>query len=197
MPILITLILLVAMPGVVLADASQGEFMGYLLGSDYQPRENTRRRTTTSGNLIVIAESPIKPQDIAEVSLLVTAETLTIGYIAASQWFRTENEAREFGKKYADLLRAKYPNWQFGRERMDNDMRIVEVNFDHSPYNLRMLLNENQRNGENLWRISMTLGWLPDTEAAQEWRSLARGQHATAQEAGRRKLLESADLRGL
>lgn len=197
MPILIILILLAAMPGVVLADAGQGEFMGYLLGSDYQPSESTQRRTTTSGNLIIVAENPIKPQDIAEVSLLTTAETLTIGYIAASQWFKTETEARAFGKKYADLLRAKYPSWQFGREQMDNDMRIVEVNFDKSPYNLRMLLNEVERNGEKSWRISMTLGWLTDAKAAQEWRILARGQHVTAQEAGRRKLLESADLRGL
>lgn len=191
------LAVLIAMPAIAIADASNGEFMGYLLGSDYRPGGSTRQQTTTSGNLIIVAEKPVKPNDISEVSLLVTAESLTIGYIDASQWFETEAEARELGRKYADLLRAKYPGWEFGRERMNNEMRIVEVNFDNAPYNLRLELNQDERDGENLWRFSMMLGWLPDAEPARKWRNLSRSQHVTAQEAGRNQLLENADLRGL
>lgn len=197
MLIRLILTLLVAMPVIVMADASEGEFMGYLLGSNYQPGVHTRPQATTDGNLIMIAEKPVKPNDIAEVSLLVTAETLTIGYIDASQWFETETEAREFGRRYADLLRAKYPDWKFGRERMDNNMRIVEVNFDELPYNLRLRLNEDKHNSKKMWRFSMTLGWMADAEPAREWRNLSRSQHITAQEMGRKQLLENADLRGL
>jgi hypothetical protein len=197
MPIRFILYLLITIPGLVMADASKGEFMGYLLGSNYQSGANTRKQTTTNGNLIITAESPIKPSNIAEVSLLTTAETLTIGYIDASQWFESEAEAREFGRQYVDLLRAKYPDWEFGRERMDNTLRIVEVNFDQPPYNLRLQLNESKRNGENMWRFSMTLSWIANAKAAQAWRDLSRSQHLTAQEAGRNQLLKSADLRGL
>ncbi len=32
---------------------------------------------------------------------------------------------------------------------------------------------------------------------AREWRNLSRSQHITAQEMGRKQLLENADLRGL
>ncbi len=191
------LTLLVTIPGLVVADASKGEFMGYLLGSDYKPDANVRQQATTNGNLIITADKPVKPTNIAEVSLITTAETLTIGYIEASQWFKTETEAREFGRQYADLLRARYPDWQFGRERMDNNMRIIEVNFDEPPYNLRLRLSEDGHSGENRWRFSMTLGWLTDAKAAREWRSLSRSQHITAQEIGRKQLLENADLRGL
>jgi len=197
MPIRFILFLLITIPGLVMADASKGEFMGYLLGSNYQAGVNTRKQTTTNGNLIVTAEDPIKPGNIAEVSLLATSETLTIGYIDASQWFESETEAREFGRQYADLLRAKYPDWEFGRERMDNSMRIVEVNFDQPPYNLRLRLNESKRNGENMWRFSMTLSWMTNAKAAQAWRDLSRSQHLTVQEAGRNRLLKNADLRGL
>lgn len=191
------LILLVFLPGIAMADANDGEFMGYQLGSNYQSGANTQQRETTTGNLIVIAEQPVKPNNIVEVSLLTTPETLTIGHINASSWFKTEAEARAFGRQYVDLLRAKYPDWVFGREGMDADLRVVEVNLDHSPYNLWLRLNENSRSGDKMWRFSMTLGWLPGTEEASTWRDISRSQHITAQKEGRKQLLEEADLRGL
>ena len=197
MPIRFILILLVSIPGVVMADASSSEFMGYQLGSSYQRGVNTEQRVSTNGNLIVTAENPIKPSDIVEVLLITTSETLTIGYIDAATWFKTEVEAREFGRRYADLLRAKYPGWAFGREKLDANLRIVEVNLDRSPYNLRLRLIEDLHEVEKKWRFSMTLSWLPETEDALAWRQISRSQHLTEQEAGRKKLLDNADLRGL
>jgi len=197
MLIRLTLMLLVFSPGIAMANANDGEFMGYQLGSNYQSGANTQQRATTTGNLIVIAEQPVKPNNIVEVSLLTTPETLTIGHINASSWFETEAEARAFARQYVDLLRAKYPDWVFGREGMDADLRVVEVNLDRPPYNLWLRLNEDGHNGENMWRFSMTLGWLPDSEEALAWRDISRSQHITSQEEGRKQLLEEADLRGL
>jgi hypothetical protein len=191
------LILLVFLPGIANADANDGQFMGYQLGSDYHRGANTQQRATTTGNLIVIAEQPIKPGNIAVVSLLTTPETLTIGHISASSWFKTEAEARAFGRQYVDLLRAKYPGWAFGREGMDADLRVVEVSLDRPPYNLWLRLNEDGHNDENMWRFSMTLSWLPDSEEALAWRDISRSQHITSREEGRKQLLEEADLRGL
>jgi len=197
MPIRFFLILLVFLPGAVLADASHGEFMGYQLGSSYPRGTDTRQRVTTTGNLIVVAEQPVKPGDIAEVSLLTTAETLNIGHINASSWFTTEAEAREFGRRYVNLLRAKYPGWAFGREGLDANLSIVEVNLDQPPYNLRLRLNKDSSNDKNVWRFSMTLSWLLNSEEALAWRDVSRSEHVTAQKEGRQQLLEDADLRGL
>ncbi len=197
MPIRFFLLWLVFLPGTVMADASQGEFMGYQLGSSYQHGASTRQRATTTGNLIVIAEQPVKPNDVTEVSLLTTPESLTIGHINASSWFETEAGAREFGRRYVDLLRAKYPDWAFGREGLDANLSIVEVNLDQSPYNLRLRVNKDSSNGKNIWRFSMTLSWLLDSEKALAWRALSRSEHITAQEEGRDQLLENADMRGL
>jgi hypothetical protein len=197
MPIRFILALLITVPGIVMADASKGEFMGYRLGENYQPGENFQPQTTTNGNLIITAEKPIKPDNIAEVLLFTTAETLTIGYIDASQWFDTELEAREFGRQYVELLRAKYPDWKFGRERMGNNLRIVEVNFDDEPYNLQLRLDENDHLGKPMWHFSMTLGWLSHAKEAQAWRNMSRSQQIMAQDDDRKQLLENADLRGL
>jgi hypothetical protein len=191
------LILLVSVPSAVMADASKGEFMGYQLGGDYKRTPATQVQTATNGNLIIKADSPVKPDDITDVSLIATAESLTIGYINAASWFETELEAREFGKRYVELLRAKYPSWSFGRERMNSQMRIIEVNFDGLPYNLQMRLSEGKQNGKAMWRLSMTLGWLFDAKEAQAWRNMSLTQQLAAQEDGRKKKLENADTRGL
>jgi hypothetical protein len=191
------LTVLIMMPGLAVADASNGEFMGYQLGGHYQSSENTRQQKNTNGNLIITAENPVKPGDIAEVSLLTTSESNTIGYIDASQWFKTEEEARQFARTYVELLRAKYPEWAFGRERMDSDMRIVEVNLDEPPYNLRLQLTEDEREQKSMWRFSMALGWLPDAQPARAWRTRSRDEHLATREGSREQLLKDADLSGL
>ena len=191
------LILIVLLPGIVMADANDGEFMGYQLGKTYQRGGNTRLQALTNGNLIVTAENPVKPGDIEEVTLVATPESLTIGHINAMSWFDTETEARAFGRQYVDLLRAKYPSWAFGREGMDTELRIVEVNFDRSPYTLRLRVNEDRRNGEDSWRLSMTLSWMVDSKEAEAWRKISQNEHITAKAEGRQQLLEGADLRGL
>jgi len=199
MPMLIRIILMlvIAMPGVVMADAADGQFMGYQLGSNYQRSTNTQVRVTTSGNLNITAEHPVKPDNVGEVTLTVTAGTLTIGYINALTWFDTETEAREFGREYIELLRAKYPDWVFGREELDANLNVVEVNLDKPPHNLRMRLTEGRQDGKILWRISMTLMWLPGTEEAQAWNNLASSQQLAAQQEERKELLDKADTRGL
>jgi len=191
------LLLLIALPGSAMADAGNGEFMGYQLGGNYKRTSVTHVQTATNGNLIVRADTPVKPDNITDVSLITTAESLTIGYINAASWFDTELEAREFGKHYVELLRAKYPAWEFGRERLDAQMHIIEVNFDRPPFNLQMRLNQAMQNGESKWRLSMMLGWLYDSKEARAWRNMSLTQQLAAQEDGRKQKLENADTRGL
>jgi len=198
MPLRIILMLVIAMPSVVMADAADGQFMGYQLGSDYQRSTNTRAQVTTfTGNLNITAENPVKPANVDDVTLTATAETLTIGYINALSWFDTEAEAREFGREYFKLLRAKYPDWTSGRDVLDANMHAVEVNLDKPPHNLRMRLTDGRRDGKMMWRISMTLTWLPGTKEAEAWRNLSQTQRMAAQQEKREVLLDQADMRGL
>lgn len=191
------LILVVAIPGVVMADANDGQFMGYQLGTNYQRSANTQVQETANGNLNITAEQPVKPADVGNVALIATTGTLTIGYINALTWFDTEAEAREFGREYINLLRAKYPDWAFGREELDANLNVAEVNLDKYPHNLRMRLSEGRRDGKIMWRISMTLTWLPDSEEAKSWNRLSRVQNLAAEQDERKALLEKADTRGL
>ena len=127
-----------------------------------------------------------------------TAGTLTIGYINALSWFDTEAEAREFGREYIKLLRAKYPDWAFGREELDANMHAVEVNLDKPPYNLRMRLTEGRRGWQD------DVAHIHDADVAAGYQrgggletTCRSTQQMAAQQEDRKVLLEQADTRGL
>jgi len=182
-----------------LADAGNGEFMGYTLGNDYQAGAATERRMTANGNAVIKAENPVKPANIAKVSVVTTPESLTIGFIDASQWFATEQEARDFGRKYYEILRAKYYDWEMGQERLNNNLQVTELSLVKPPYNLRLQLaeDEDETNETGQWRFSMTLSWLSDSKEYRAWNNMARTQRVAEKEEQRKQLLEDADLRGL
>ncbi len=187
---------LLALPTVVLADAGDGQFMGYELGTKY-PASSQEAAVTTSGNLLITAENPTKPADIVQVSLIATPASRTIGYIIAASWFGSEREARDFGIRYVELLRAKYPDWDFGQEKMDENFDIVEVNLNEAPHNIKLSLARDERDGRSMWRISMGLGWDRDSQESAVWQNQAASEHNAARASEHERLMDNADIRGL
>lgn len=187
---------LLVLPAAVFADASEGQFMGYELGADY-PVTPQESESTTTGNLVIVAENPVKPADIKQVRLVATPVSRTIGYINAASWYATESEAREVARRYVELLRVKYPDWKFGREAMDANLRIVEVNFDKTPYNLQLRLVPDEHEGQDMWRFSMGLGWQPNSREWLAWQDLSATQLSAKKSTERERILEDSDVRGL
>ena len=187
---------LLVIPGVVFGDANDGEFMGYRLGDVY-PTAARSSEVTTTGNLLIVAADPVKPANIDEVRLVATPKSGTIGYIAATSWHDTEEEARASGRRYAEALRTLYPDWDFGRELLDARLRIAEVNFDKAPYNLQLSLAQDKHQGRDMWRFSMGLGWQRDTEDWAAWQEKAAAERAAAQAGDADSLKDDPDLRGL
>jgi hypothetical protein len=196
MPIRLLLCCLLAVPAVAVADAGQGQFMGYRLGTSY-PATASNVEVMTTGNLLIAAEDPTKPADIAEVSLIATPVSRTIGGIIAASWYPTEAEARQVARRYVELLGAKYADWALGREVMDASSRVVEVNFDKAPHNLQVRLVRDEHDGRDMWRFSMSLGWNAASNEWRAWQDMAATEHASAKAAERERLLNDADIRGL
>ena len=196
MPRRFLLFCLLAVPGVAVPDANDGQFMGYQLGGSY-PTVPKVSEITTSGNVLIVAEDPVKPDGIDEVSLIATPETRTIGYIAATSWHDTEEAARANGRRYAEALRTIYPDWDFGRELMDARLRIVEVNFDKSPYNLQLRLVRDKHLGRDMWRFSMGLGWQTDSPNLREWQAQAASERTAAESSDAERLVDDPAFRGL
>ncbi len=187
---------LFALPAVAFADARDGQFMGYQLGTNFQEAAQSVEGTTT-GNLLIVVEDALKPADIEQVILVATPTTRTIGYIGAASWFATEDEARVSARRYVELLRAKYPDWSFGREVMDANLRIGEVNFDQAPYTLKLHLGQEVHEGQTRWRFSMGLGWQPNAKEWRSWQDKADSEQSSEKTAEDEQKLKDSDMRGL
>jgi hypothetical protein len=196
MPIRLLLCCLFALPAVVFADAGDGQFMGYELGAKYPTSPQEAARTTT-GNLLITAENPTKPADIDQVSLIATPESRTIGYIIAASWFATEDEARDFGIRYVELLRAIYPAWDFGQEKMDENFDLVEVNLNQAPHNIKLSLARDERDGHSMWRISLGLGWDGESQEWHAWQDQAATENIVTRASEHEQLMDKSDIRGL
>jgi hypothetical protein len=196
MPIKHLLYGLILLPIVVIADAGDGQFMGYELGTSY-PSAPKDSEVTTTGNLLIVAENPVKPGNINEVRLVTTPGTRTIGYIAGMSWYDTESEAREVARRYVELLRAKYPDWEFGREMMDARMKIVGVNFDMPPHNIQLRLDRDGDAPGKEWRFSMGLGWITDSKELRAWQEKASSERRSLRTLEQQKLMDESDMSGL
>ena len=196
MPIRLLACCLLAFPAFAYADANDGNFMGFTLGTEYTGKSDNVV-TSTSGNLLIETDDPTKPDAVQQVSVIVTPKSHNIGYIVAASWFPTEEEARAMARKYGQLLRAKYADWAFGRERMNANLDLAEVNFDKAPHNLQLMVVPDEHNGSSMWRFSMGLGWLDSTQEFKDWQALAVQEQASALSAEREAMIEDADTRGL
>lgn len=187
---------LILLPAIAAADAGTGQFMGYELGKDYTDSHQNSEVTTT-GNLLIVAEDPVKPASINEVRLVTTPGTRNIGYITAISWYDTEGEARAVARRFVELLRAKYPDWEFGREMMDARLEIVGVNFDNPPYNIQVRLDREDDSTRKQWRFSMGLGWITDSNELREWRRKASSERNSLRTLEQQKLMDESDTNGL
>ena len=192
--------MIAAAPVTVVADANDGEFMGYRLNERYAMTENTQSGPSLSGNLVLIAENPVMPADMGQVRLTTTLESRTIGFIEAAQNFADEAAAREFARKYYNLLHAKYPAWHIDTGRIqlnETTLMPTALNMDRWPYTIRMKLNETDTQNGKPFRVSLTLRYLFDTPERKAWNELARAEQNEQQQEDQERMIENADTRGL
>lgn len=118
-------------------------------------------------------------------------------YISAASWFATEGEARASARRYMELLRAKYPDWRLGGEVLDASVRIVGVNLLKAPYNLKFGLEQDLHEGREMWRFTMGLGWLPNSEEHRAWQETSNTEKSAESANEREQILKESDVRGL
>ena len=117
-------------------DATSGALFGYTLGDTYPMSDRTRiatRSPARSGLITLVADAPVKPDDINQVLLVTTPVSHTIVVIGVQQDFQDETSARAFARKYLDLLAVKYPGYEVelevpdrrGRLRFSDDYELV------------------------------------------------------------------------
>ncbi len=109
------------------SDARSGTLLGYTVGDTYPVSDTTRvlsRSPAPTQLVTLVAEDPVKPDDIDRVLLITTPVSSTIIIIGVQQGFADIDSARDFARKYLQLFAAKYPDSEADLEVMDRRGRI-------------------------------------------------------------------------
>lgn len=117
-------------------DATTGALFGYQVATPYPLTANTTivsRSAPPSRLITLVADQPVKPDDIEQVLLIVTPISHTITTIGVQTPFPDEESARSFAGKYLRLFSAKYPEAEAdlevigrrGRIRFGDDYELV------------------------------------------------------------------------
>ena len=111
----------------VASDARDGTLFGYSVGDTYPLTGATRvlaRSPAPTRLVTLVAEAPVKPDDIDRVLLITTPVSSAIIIIGIQQGFADIEAARDFARKYLQLFAAKYPDSEADLEVMDRRGRI-------------------------------------------------------------------------
>ncbi|MGD8921216.1 MAG: hypothetical protein PVH90_10335 [Gammaproteobacteria bacterium] len=111
----------------VASDARDGTLFGYSVGDTYPLTGATRvlaRSPAPTRLVTLVAEAPVKPDDIDRVLLITTPVSSAIIIIGVQQGFADIDAARDFARKYLQLFAAKYPDSEADLEVMDRRGRI-------------------------------------------------------------------------
>ena len=111
----------------VASDARDGTLFGYSVGDTYPLTGATRvlaRSPAPTRLVTLVAEAPVKPDDIDRVLLITTPVSSAIIIIGIQQGFADIDAARDFARKYLQLFAAKYPDSEADLEVMDRRGRI-------------------------------------------------------------------------
>lgn len=149
------------------ADAASGHLFGYSIGDQYPLDDTTRiavRGTPPSRLNRIVAQAPVKPDDIGQVLLITTPVSHTILKIGVQQPFQREEAARAFAGKYLRLFSAKYPAAEADLEVIGRRGRI---RFSQEYELVMTLLEGSQVKGtEEPWVIELLYQAQPDSPTA-------------------------------
>ena len=108
-----------------LADANDGEYLGYRLGDNFPVLKSTEVRNHIMGALIVDVDPGQQPHLVDSMSIYVSPTSSTIGSILGEWYFSSERAAKQFADRYLVTLEHKYDDWtRSGRSLSYEDYQL-------------------------------------------------------------------------
>lgn len=151
-----------------LADASDGEYLGFKLGERYSMPQGSVGKEHITGALMYAVDPGRRHQHMGSLSLYVSPKTSTIGSIFGGWYFTNERSAKHFLDGYLRSLENKYGSWKRRRSTLTNGEYQMWVDLEQkSPYVDHWPSQKN-------YRVSVALIFAPDSVPRSDW--LARVQ---------------------
>lgn len=116
-----------------LADANDGEYLGFKLGEKYSAPEGSVGRDHITGALSYAVDAHHRHQHMASLSVYVSPKSSIIGSIFGGWYFSSERAAKAFADRYTQSLENAYSNWKRRRNTLTNGEYQLWVELEQKP----------------------------------------------------------------
>jgi hypothetical protein len=108
----LTLVSLILFNASVLADANDGEYLGFTLGQRFNVPKNSIRIEHITGAIVYVVDPGQHPHHIDTMSIYVSPESSVVGSVFGEWYFDSPRRAKVFADRYMARLQEKYPHWR-------------------------------------------------------------------------------------
>ena len=161
---------LILFSGPALADANDGEYLGFTLGQKFSAPRNAVRLDHITGAMHYIVDPGSHPHHIETMSIYVSPKSSIVGSIFGEWYFDNPRAAKVFADRYMARLEGKYSHWKRrGRSLTYGDYQLwvdIEekppiVDYWPSPKNTR---------------VGIGLIYAPDSLGRHDWMALIKAE---------------------
>lgn len=156
-----------------LADANDGEFMGFKLGSKYSAPEGAIGRDHITGAIVHIVDPHQRHHHVDSLSIYVSPNSSIIGSVFAGWYFSSERSAQHFADRFMQSLETKYSSWKRSRNTLTNADYQLWVELEQKPPIVDHWPSEKK------FRVSVALIFTPESAARNAWMDRVLGESKT------------------
>ena len=161
---------LLALSTSALADANDGEYLGFKLGDRYSAPPGSVAEQHITGAQIYFVKPESRHQHIGSLSIYVSPKSSIIGSIFGEWYFSSQRSAKQFSDQYFGALNTKYSDWRRRRGTLSNGDYQLWVDLEQkSPFVGHWPSNKK-------FRISVALTFAPDSIPRRDWMAVIRSE---------------------
>ena len=169
----LTFICLLFLSTSVLADANDGDHMGFKLGSRFTVPEGAISRDHITGAIVHTVDPHQRHQHVGSLSLYVSPKSSIIGSVFGDWYFSSKRSAQHFSDRYMETLETTYSSWKRRRNTLTNGDYQLWVDLEQkSPFS-------DHWHSDKKFRVSLALVFAPDSAARDSWMVRLRRESET------------------
>jgi len=152
-----------------MADANDGEYLGFTLGKSYSVPRGAVAKDHIIGALIYAVDPHLRNQHLGSLSVYVSPGSSVVGSIFGGWYFTTERAAKDFSERYTQVIETEYGDWKrqwFSFTTIDsftNGKYQLWVDLEHKPP------MADHWPSDKKYRVGVALTYALDSSARNDW----------------------------
>jgi hypothetical protein len=153
----------------VVADANDGEYLGFTLGQSYSVPRGAVAKDHIIGALDYAVDPHQRAQHLGSLSIYVSPGSSVIGSIFGGWYFTSERAAKSFLERYTQILDDEYGDWKRHRilftsvKSFTNGKYQLWVDFEQKPSIVDHWPSDKK------YRVGVALTYALDSSARNNW----------------------------